>query len=153
MEPDQRSHQKVSFPLLVVEDNEDQQLVICYCLRAKIPQAEPVFAATAQETLSYLKSSFALQRDIPRLVFLDLSLPDLTDGFTLLSQLRTQYPLLPVIILSSQSEPVVINKSYQLGAHSFLAKPQSLDEWEILFQSINEYWLGTVTLSRYVLTI
>ena len=57
------------------------------------------------------------------------------------------YPLLPVIILSSEQDQSLVNKAYQLGAHSFLGKPSSLEEWENHFQMIKEYWLWTVTLS------
>ncbi len=152
MESDQSHHQKMVFPLLVVEDNKDHQLLIGYCLRAKIPQAEPIFASTVQETLTFLKIAFAHQKTFPRLAILDLYLPRLTDGLELLNQLRTRYPLLPVIILSSQPDQSLVNKAYQLGAHSFLGKPQSLEEWEHQFQSLKDYWFNTVTLSNYNMT-
>lgn len=151
MESEQRHHQKAGFPLLVVEGNKDHQLLIGYCLRAKIPQAEPIFASTVQETTSFLELAFVHQKTFPRLVLLDFYLPDLTDGLKLLNQLRTRYPLLPIIILSSQPEQGLVNKAYQLGANSFLGKPKSLEEWEHLFQSLREYWFNTVTLSNYSL--
>lgn len=147
MEPEQMFHQRSSIPLLVVESNKDHQLLIGYCLRAKIPQAEPIFAMTAQEALSFLARSFT-ERSFPKLLIFDLSLPETSQGFALLKEVRRQYPLLPTIILSSEQDQDLVNKAYQLGAHSFLGKPSNLEAWENYFQIIKEYWFWTVNLSR-----
>ncbi|MVM31230.1 response regulator [Spirosoma sp. HMF4905] len=148
MESDQRSLRKKALPLLVIENNEDHQLLIGYCLRTKIPQVEPIFASTVNETLAFLKLSVIHKKIFPSLILLDLYLPKLTDGFNLLKEIRTSYPPLPVIVLSTQSEAGLVEKAYALGAHSFLTKPFNLDEWENLFKILNEYWLGTVTLPK-----
>lgn len=140
-------HQMSSIPLLVVDKNKDHQLLIGYCLRTKIPQVEPTFATTTQEALYFLERSFNQKEGFPKLLLLDLSLPDTIHGFALLKEIRICYPLLPVIILNSEQDQDLINKAYQLGAHSFMGKPLSLEEWESHFQMIKEYWLWTVTLS------
>ena len=147
MDSEKMFHQRSSIPLLVVDKNKDHQLLIGYCLRTKIPQVEPTFAMTTQEALSFLKRSSNQQESFPKLVLLDLSLPETMNGFALLEEIRIRYPLLPVIILNSEQDQPLINKAYQLGAHSFLGKPLSLEEWENHFQVIKEYWLWTVTLS------
>ncbi|AKD58771.1 hypothetical protein SD10_24715 [Spirosoma radiotolerans] len=140
-------HQRSSIPLLVVDKNKDHQLLIGYCLRTKIPQAEPTFAATTQEALSFLRHSFNQKEDFPKLLLLDLSLPKTIHGFALLKEIRICYPLLPVIILNTKQDQSLVNRAYQLGAHSFMGKPLNLEEWENHFQMIKEYWLWTVTLS------
>ncbi|GAB3772021.1 hypothetical protein GCM10028818_11650 [Spirosoma horti] len=147
MESEKMFHQRSSIPLLVVDKNKDHQLLIGYCLRTKIPQVEPTFATTAQEALSFLKRSFYQKESFPKLLLFDLSLPKTSHGFALLEEVRIRYPLLPVIVLSSEQEQSLVNKAYQLGAHSFMGKPLSLEEWENHFQMIKEYWLWTVTLS------
>ena len=147
MDSEKMFHQRSSIPLLVVDKNKDHQLLIGYCLRAKIPQVEPTFATTTQDALSFLKRSSNQRENFPKLILLDLSLPKTIQGFALLEEIRTLYPFLPVIILSSEQDQPLINKAYQLGAHSFLGKPLSLEEWENHFQMIKEYWLWTVTLS------
>ncbi|WP_460937034.1 response regulator [Spirosoma humi] len=154
MDSEKMFHQRSSIPLLVVDKNKDHQLLIGYCLRTKIPQVEPTFATTTKETLSFLKRSFNFlkrsfnqRENFPKLILLDLSLPKTSHGFALLEEIRILYPLLPVIILSSEQDQPLVNKAYQLGAHSFLGKPSILEEWENHFQMIKEYWLWTVTLS------
>jgi len=142
----QRSNRNKSFPLLVVEDNKDHQLLIGYSLRAKIPLAQPVFASSAKEARTHLEITFDKQEDFPQLVLLDLYLPDPTLGWQLLKDIRARYPRLPVIILSSHQDAAVVETAYELGAHSFINKPMDLDEWEHYFRVLNDYWLGTVTL-------
>lgn len=147
MESEKMFHQRSSIPLLVVDKSKDHQLLIGYCLRTKIPQVEPTFATTTQEALAFLKHSFRQQEIFPKLLLFDLSLPTTSQGFALLEEVRIRYPLLPVIILSSEQDQLLVNKAYQLGAHSFLGKPSSLEEWENHFQRLKEYWIWTVTLS------
>ena len=147
MDSEKMFHQRSSIPLLVVDKNKDHQLLIGYCLRTKIPQVEPTFATTTQDALTFLKHSSDQQENFPKLLLLDPSLPKTIHGFALLEEIRIRYPLLPVIILSSEQDQPLVNKAYQLGAHSFMGKPLSLEEWENHFQLIKEYWFWTVTLS------
>ncbi|QDK80217.1 response regulator [Spirosoma sp. KCTC 42546] len=149
MDPDQRLHQKNVFPILVVESNKDHQLLIGYCLRAKIPQAEPIFADNPEDALSFLGYSAAEPRAFPWLVLQALLLPQLSNGLALLTEIRSRYPLLPVVVLSSQQEAGLVEKVYLAGAHSLLVKPASLTEWELHFHTLNEYWFNIVTLPIY----
>jgi len=140
------SRRNKSVPILVVEDNEDHQLLIGYSLKAKVPRANPVFAYTAQEALSHLQFTCKDPKTFPQLVFLDLFLSDLSTGWKLLTDLKEYYPLLPIVVLSSSKDIDIIRQAYELGAHSFLSKPSSLDEWESTFQALNEYWFDIISL-------
>ena len=142
-----RSSSTKIFSLLAIEDNTDHQLLIGYSLRARIPQAQPIFAKTPDEALGYLQAACSDPDVFPRLVLLDLYLPNLNQGWQLLAELRSRYPRLPIVVLSSNQEPAVISQAYELGAHSFLSKPLGIDNWEYCFQVLNEYWFGTITLS------
>ena len=61
------------------------------------------------------------------LVILDLLLPGI-DGLTLLRELHTRAPELPVVILSARSELSTKLRGFELGAVDYLPKPFSLDE-------------------------
>ncbi|MBC3784222.1 response regulator [Spirosoma utsteinense] len=146
-----RTWRKKSVPILVIEDNPDHQLLIGYSIRATMPQAEPVFVYTPTEALAHLHTSSP--KAFPSLVLLDLSLPALADtspcldqGWQLLSELRTSYPRLPIIVLSHHNEKAVYEKAYELGVHSYINKPMGLDAWEACFEVLNAYWFGTVRL-------
>ncbi len=146
MEIDKRGHQKQPFPLLVVENNKDHQLIIGYCLRANMPQAEPIFATTVNEAKTFLQLSFADRKTFPQLILLDPFLPNVAKGFGLVTELRMAYPLLPFIILSHQQDQQLVNEAYQRGAHSVIIKSTGLASWEQQFQRLKDYWLDVVSL-------
>ncbi|MCK8490419.1 MULTISPECIES: response regulator [Spirosoma] len=143
---DKRRHLRRSFPLLVVEDNKDHQLLIAFGLREKMPLAQPVMASTLEEAVIHLQITAAEQRDFPRLVLLDLNLPSSDQGFELLKRIREDYPRLPIVVLSHNEDSAIIAKAYELGAHSFITKPLGLEQWENYFRALNDYWIDTVTL-------
>ncbi|RZK75601.1 MAG: response regulator [Pedobacter sp.] len=143
------SRRNKSVPILVIEDNEDHQLLINYSLKAKMPRATPVFAHTAQEALSHLQFTCTDSKAFPQLVFLDLFLPNLFEGWKLLTDLKKHYPLLPIVVLSSSKDIDIIRQAYELGAHSFLSKPSSLDDWESTFRTLNEYWFDIISLPSH----
>ena len=95
----------------------------------------------------HLQLTYTEPATFHQLVLLDLFLPDLAKGWELLTELRSQYPLLPIVVLSSSKDISIIRQAYELGAHSFLSKPSNLDEWESTFQTLSVYWFGIISLA------
>lgn len=60
----------------------------------------------------------------PRLVILDLGLPDM-DGTRVLSQIQNEHPQLPVLILSARANDADIVLGFKLGAYDYVTKPFS----------------------------
>lgn len=135
-----------SIIILVIEADPESQFVIDDSLRVSIPQAEPVFIASAEEAQLYLYKCSTSQLACPKLVLLSMEPSRRESDWQLLKELRTHYPLLPVLILSSYSESGFIKQSYEFGAHSFLTKPQNQAGWELQFELLATYWFGIVTL-------
>jgi cyclic di-GMP phosphodiesterase len=63
-----------------------------------------------------------LARDPYDLVLLDIYMPA-PDGLTLLSQIRTQYPFLAVIMLTAFSDAKTASKAMLEGAYDYIVKP------------------------------
>lgn len=63
-----------------------------------------------------------LTKQQPDIVTLDVMLPD-GNGLTLLKTLRSNYPSLPVLMLSARGEPLDRILGLELGADDYLAKP------------------------------
>ncbi|MDP4945131.1 response regulator transcription factor [Alishewanella sp. SMS8] len=77
-------------------------------------------------------------------IFLDLKMPG-SDGFTGLTALRTEYPDVPVIMVSAEEDPVIIKQALALGAAAYIPKSAPL---ELLSEAINavsngDTWLPT----------
>lgn len=64
---------------------------------------------------------------LPNIVLLDLIMPGL-DGAAALSEIRTKYPELKVVVLTSFAEPERLNNVMQLGAAGYLLKDASPQE-------------------------
>jgi DNA-binding NarL/FixJ family response regulator len=79
-------------------------------------------AANVEEAgdLAALSAALEADRDCD-LVLLDLNMPG-AHGFSGLLLLRAQYPEIPVMIISAVEDPVVIRRSFELGAAGYLTK-------------------------------
>lgn len=68
----------------------------------------------------------AQQPDV-ELVFLDLNMPG-NSGLQGLSQIRTRYPDVLVVIVSAEENPVLIRKAIELGGSGFIPKSTPLED-------------------------
>jgi CheY-like chemotaxis protein len=87
-------------------------------------QTDLILAANCREALALLREKS--QSDLPQLILLDLNLPDIS-GIELLRRIKKDEKLheIPVVILTMSNEDQDIQKSYDLGASSYLVKPIS----------------------------
>ncbi len=114
--------------ILLVEDNEDDVFLFRRAVKAAAIM-NPVFVAEdGQEALDYLSGVGRFEdrskSPVPAAIFLDLKLP-IKSGFAVLGWLRDQANLhaIPVVILSSSSEPADTQEAFRLGANAYEVKP------------------------------
>ena len=81
----------------------------------------------AKEVLEALKSN------MPDVLLSDIRMPEM-DGLSLLTVIKEQYPLLPVIIMTAHSDLDAAVNAYQQGAFDYLPKPFDIDETLALIQ-------------------
>ena len=133
--------------ILLVEDNLNEAELAIQALESHQLAGHLAWAPTGRIALDFLfrRGVYAARErhEPPRLVLLDLKLPRL-DGFEVLAQIRgspdTQH--IPVVILSSSSEPDDIARSYDLGANSYITKPVEFEKFAGLLGEIARYWLS-----------
>lgn len=82
----------------------------------------------------------------PGLVLLDLNLPRV-DGLEVLRRLRADKRTrhLPVVVMTSSLRDDDIQRSYALGANSYIQKPVKFSEFRRTAETLGTYWL---TLNR-----
>jgi two-component system response regulator len=80
----------------------------------------------------------------PACVLLDLKLRKL-DGHAVLRAIKAEAVTrsIPVIVLTSSSDPTDIDLAYQLGANSYIVKPVRAADLNIVAGRIYDYWLHT----------
>lgn len=79
----------------------------------------------------------SLQKNIPDIVLLDLNMPHL-DGIETLKLIRTQFPNIKVIILTSYSQAELIREIKLLGASGYLLKKSSSLHIENVIETVAE---------------
>ena len=135
--------------ILLIEDNPDHCTIIQSVLEQSMPEVDLLIAATGEQALNQLGLCQELEQALPRLILLDLYLPEREDGWKLLQLLKepeSPYRLIPVTLLSHSEEPQDVQMGYDLGISSYIVKPTSFERWLLYFQSLRQYWWQTVTL-------
>ena len=123
--------------ILLVEDNPDDAALTEIALRGVRAHLE--VARDGKEALDYL---FNDANDLPRLVLLDLRLPNI-DGLEVLRHIREneRTRLTPVVILTSSVAPDDVATGYRYGANSFVRKPLDFDQFSGMVRQLGSYWL------------
>lgn len=133
-------------PILLVEDNRDDELLTLRALKKNNILNEVVIAHDGVEALDYLFGTGAYAgRDtsiLPQVVLLDLNLPRI-GGLDVLRRIRAdeRTKLLAVVVLTSSKEDEDIIRSYSLGANSFVRKPVEFDQFIHAVRTLGLYWL------------
>ena len=147
----------MSNPILLVEDNPDDQLLTLRAFRKSNMANEVLVANDGEEAIDYFfrrgKFSDRPVEEIPELVLLDLKLPKV-DGLEVLQKVRnnTRLNKMPIVILTSSDHETDIDHCYDLGANSYLRKPVDFTDFVTAVQAVGKYWLiMNVTGSNTVL--
>ncbi len=145
-----RAHQNAGV-ILLADDDEDDRLLTADALRLSKVSNDLKTVNDGEELMDYLyhrgKHAPPASSPRPALLLLDLNMPR-RDGREALRAIKSDPELrsIPVVILTtSQSEDDVAG-TYDLGANSFIVKPNT---FESLVQAIGvatQYWFQTVEL-------
>ena len=129
-----------SQPILLVEDNPvDLDLTLRAFAKRKL--TNPVHVARdGAEALSWLPR-WESGEPWPVLILLDLKLPKV-DGLEVLRQLKTHPTLraIPVVVLTTSSEDIDMQKAYELGTNSYIVKPVYFDKFIEVAAQVELYW-------------
>lgn len=132
--------------ILLVEDNpDDVELTRIAFNEAKIANTL-VVARDGAEALDYLFARGAhAGRDpsqLPSIVLLDLNLPKV-DGREVLQAIRGNELTrsLPVVVLTTSTEPFDVKASYALGVNSYIQKPVDFERFVWAVKQVGLYWL------------
>lgn len=132
--------------ILLVEDNENDIILTLRAFKKSKVANEIVVARDGEEALDYLFAAGAhAGRDpatTPQVVLLDIKLPKI-DGLEVLARIRAdeRTRLLPVVMLTSSKQESDLERSYKLGANSYIRKPVDFNQFIEAVQQLGLYWL------------
>jgi two-component system response regulator len=133
-------------PILLVEDNPDDELLTLRALRKNRILNEVLVARDGVEALDYLFGTGPhAGRDLsiqPQIILLDLNLPRI-DGLEVLRRIRDdeRTKLLSVIVLTSSKEEEDIVQCYASGANSYVRKPVEFEQFTEAVRVLGLFWL------------
>jgi len=134
--------------LLVVDDDEND---IRLLRRAFLKVGVDVYMEVVhdgEEAIQYLRGEdrFGDRQmfPLPRLLLLDLKMPR-ASGFEVLEWVRKQVGLrrMLVVVMTNSDEPEDVDRAYDLGANSFLKKPDDFSNLIKVTQRLHDYWMET----------
>jgi two-component system, chemotaxis family, response regulator Rcp1 len=140
----------IPIEILLVEDNPgDVRLTREALGEAKVRNNVSV-APDGVAALAFLRNEGAYATaPRPDLILLDLNLPK-KGGREVLEEIKADAGLrhIPVVILTTSQAERDILESYRLSANAYVTKPVDLEQFLKVVQSIEQFWLEIVKLSR-----
>jgi CheY-like chemotaxis protein len=134
--------------VLMADDDEDDRLLVWEAFEGR--PVELRFVEDGEELMDYLycRGKYRTGDDPrPDLILLDLNMPR-KDGRDALKEIRadTQLKTIPVVVLTTSQEESEINRSYALGANTFIVKPVTFDHLSQILHSLQAYWINASRL-------
>jgi CheY-like chemotaxis protein len=115
----------MSFSILVVDDEPDVAEMFRQRFRREARQGTYVlhFATSGEEALDKLANGVQ-----PKLIVIlsDINMPGM-DGLSLLCEIKTRRPELPVMMVTAYGDDDRCRRASEAGAHEFLTKPVDFD--------------------------
>lgn len=139
-----------SIEILLVEDNPGDVRLTIEALRDSKVRNRMNSVGDGVEALAYLRQQGKYVDAVrPDVILLDLNLPK-KNGHEVLSEIKADPDLrrIPVVILTTSKADEDIIRSYDLYANCFITKPVDLEQFMIVVQSIEDFWLTIVKLPR-----
>jgi CheY-like chemotaxis protein len=134
--------------VLLVEDSPGDVRLTREAFREANPAVRLHVASDGIEAMAFLRRE-GVHADAPRpdFILLDLNLPRM-DGREVLTLIKEDVNLktIPTVILTTSEADADILHSYELNANAYLRKPVTLEAFEALVRSINDFWLTRVVL-------
>ena len=107
-----------------------------YCVEDGMKLLEYLFRSGEYESLS--------QTPLPVLILLDLNMPK-KDGRQALKEIKSNPSLqhIPIVVLTTSREEKDIAFSREMGAKSFITKPDAFDEWVETMRSLESLLISS----------
>jgi len=138
----------VQFPILIVEDDRAHAYLIrkaledCFLSDVRVVE-------TGREALEVLEQAGSPEGFVPRLIFLDFHLPDMS-GLEVLRRVRAspRFKTTPVVLLSGEQRESVVVSCLEAGANAFVPKSVHFEDFRQSVARTATFWSGQCRLPR-----
>lgn len=128
--------------ILIAEDDADDRFLLKTAFEENGFSDTLHFVENGVEVLDFLNKNIAEKP--PRFILLDLNMPK-KDGREVLKELKnnTLYKKIPVIVFSTTNNEQEMRRCYELGANSYITKPNSFENLVKTISVLRSYWIYT----------
>ncbi|MFN3756709.1 MAG: response regulator [Flavobacterium sp.] len=136
--------------ILLVEDNEGDILLTIEAFEESKIQTNISVVKNGKDALDFIFKRGAF-KDVekPDIILLDINIP-IFNGHDVVQQLKNDPVLkkIPVIMLTTSSNPKDIHKAYENHTNSFVTKPIEMKDFLDAVLKIEEFWLQLCKLPK-----
>jgi CheY-like chemotaxis protein len=135
--------------ILIAEDDADDRFLLQAAFEENGFTDKLQFVENGVEVVEYLQSinTDKSEKRFPRFILLDLNMPK-KDGREVLRELK-QHPdfkKIPVVIFSTTNNEQEMRRCYELGANSYITKPNSFESLLKTVAALRSYWMHTSSI-------
>ena len=135
--------------ILIAEDDADDRFLLQAAFEENGFTDRLHFVENGVEVLDYLNSIEPKENEkhFPRFILLDLNMPK-KDGREVLKELKQNPELkkIPVVIFSTTNNEQEMRRCYELGANSYITKPNSFESLLKTVAALRSYWMHTTSI-------
>lgn len=128
--------------ILIAEDDADDRFLLETAFNENGFAEQLYFVPDGVELMRFLNKG--KEEAQPSFILLDLNMPK-KDGREVLGEIKSN-PLLkdiPVVIFSTTNNEQEMKRCYQLGANSYITKPNSYHHLLEIIAQLRNYWIET----------
>lgn len=135
-----------NFSILIAEDDADDRFLMQKAFEENGVGEHIHFVENGLMVMEHLKKLRLRNQHYPTLIILDLNMPQ-KDGREVLQEIKEDevYKKIPVIVFTTSSNELVIDKCYEAGANTYIIKPLSFDKLLQVVECIKSYWIQTAS--------
>ena len=128
--------------IFYVEDDQDYAFILEHAVKEVKGDLTLRVVEDGRNAIQMLEQ-YALNKNKPKLILLDLSLPGLS-GLDILKRIK-EIPFLrhtPVILFSTSDDPNDVRSSYEFGANAYVTKPSGYNNLINCIRTLHEFWFN-----------
>jgi CheY-like chemotaxis protein len=136
--------------ILIAEDDADDRFLLQSAFEENGYHDRLHFVENGVEMISYLHN---IEENgdgemLPRFILLDLNMPK-KDGREVLKELKQHEQLkkIPVIVFSTTNNEQEMRRCYELGANSYITKPNSFESLIKTVAVMRNYWINATSIT------
>jgi CheY-like chemotaxis protein len=135
--------------ILIAEDDVDDRMLIKTAFEESNINIQIEFVGNGSELFDFLDMNYNNTPLHPQVILLDLNMPK-KDGRETLKEIK-QHPVfkkIPVVIFTTTKNENEITRCYELGANTYVVKPDSFEMLRKIAVSLSTYWFETASVAK-----